>query len=137
MHGLSRIVEDEDACPNYLSGVRLKNLPYRRCRYCQKAHAAWTEYILDVDEAVPLTKRKRAYNCQLREHVVDVSTSMIQLFGGELPKLDSSSQDDNLTSGLDVQVDSAQSRIAVPSEGIIQITTIRRRWNSLPRFHHG
>jgi hypothetical protein len=25
--GLSRIVEDEAVCPNYLSGVELKNLP--------------------------------------------------------------------------------------------------------------
>jgi hypothetical protein len=46
------------------------------------------------------------------------------LFGGELPKLDSSSQDENLKSGLDVQVDSAQSMIAVTSEGIIQSTAI-------------
>ena len=63
--GLSRIDKEEDACPNYLSGVRLKNLPYRGCKYCQKAHEAWTEFILDVDEAVSLTKRKRAYYCQL------------------------------------------------------------------------
>jgi uncharacterized membrane protein len=27
--GLSRIVEDEAGCPNYLSGVELKNLPCR------------------------------------------------------------------------------------------------------------
>jgi len=116
--GLSRIVEDEAACPNYLSGVELNNLPCRGCKYCQKAHEAWTKLILDVDEAVPLTKRKKAY-CQPR----DVSTAMIRLFGGELPKLDSPSQDDNLTSGLNVQVDSAQSRM-VTSEGIVQITAI-------------
>ena len=48
----------------------------------------------------------------------------MRLFGGELPKLDSSSQDENLKSGLDVQVDSAQLMIAVTSEGIIQITAI-------------
>ena len=49
---------------------------------------------------------------------------MYLLFGGELPKLDSSSQDENLKSGLDMQVDSAQSMIAVTSEGIIQGTAI-------------
>ena len=56
--GLSRIVEEEAACPNYLSGVKLKNLTCRGYKYCQKAHEAWTKFILDVDEAVPLTKRK-------------------------------------------------------------------------------
>jgi hypothetical protein len=71
--GLSRIVEDEAACSNYLSGVELKTLPCRGCKYCQRAHEAWTKFILDVDEPVPLTKRKRAY-CQPREHVIDVST---------------------------------------------------------------
>ena len=106
-----------------MSGVELKTLPCRRCKYCQKAHEAWTKFILDVDEAVPLTKRKGAY-CQPREQVVDVSTATMRLFGGELPKLDSSSQDENLKSGLDVQVDSAQSMIAVTSEGIIQSTAI-------------
>jgi hypothetical protein len=71
--GLSRIVEDEAACSSYLSGVELKTLPCRGCKYCQRAHEAWTKFILDVDEPVPLTKRKRAY-CQPREHVIDVST---------------------------------------------------------------
>jgi hypothetical protein len=56
--GLSRIVEEEAACPNYLSVVKLKYLTCRGCKYCQKAHEAWTKFILDVDEAVPLTKRK-------------------------------------------------------------------------------
>jgi hypothetical protein len=48
----------------------------------------------------------------------------MRLFGGELPKLDSSSQDENLKSGLDVQVDSAHLMIAVTSGGIIQSTAI-------------
>ena len=117
--GLSRIVEDETTCPNYLSGVELKNLPCRGCKYCQKAHEAWTKFILDVDEAVPLTKRKRVY-CQ----PIDVSTAMIRLFGGEV--LDISSQEDNPTSGSDVQVDGAQLRIET-SEEAIQITAIIRR----------
>ena len=81
-----------------------------------KAHEAWTKFILDVDEVVPLTKRKRVY-C----HPRDVSTAMIRLFGGEV--LDSPSHDDNLTSRSDVQVDGAKLRI-VTSEGSVQITTI-------------
>ena len=104
--GLSRIVEDETACPNYLSGVELTNLSCRGCKYCQKAHEAWTKFILDVDEAVPLTKRKRVY-CNPR----DVSTAMMRLFGGEVIDTCSPSQDDNPTSGLDVQVDGAQLNI--------------------------
>jgi hypothetical protein len=114
--GLSRIVKDEAACPNYLSGVELKNLPCRCCKYCQKAHEAWTKFILDVDEAVPLTKRKRIYGQQ-----IDVSTAMIRLFGGEV--FDIPSQDDNLTSGSDVQGDGTQLRI-VASEENVQITAI-------------
>jgi hypothetical protein len=113
---LSRIIEDDAACPNYLSGVELKKLSCRGYKYCQKAHEAWTKFLLDVDEVVPLTKRKRVY-C----HPRDVSTAMIRLFGGGV--LDSPSHDDNLTSRSDVQVDGAKLRI-VTSEGSVQITTI-------------
>jgi hypothetical protein len=48
-------------------------------KYCQKAHEAWTKFLLDVDEAVPLTKKKIIYGQQ-----IDVSIAMIRLFGGEV-----------------------------------------------------
>jgi hypothetical protein len=97
----TRIVEDEAGCPNYLSGVELKNLPCRGCKYCQKAHEAWTKFLLDVDEAVPLTKKKIIYGQQ-----IDVSIAMIRLFGGEV--LDDLSQDFNITSGSDIQEDNTK-----------------------------
>jgi hypothetical protein len=50
-----------------------------------------------VDEAVPLTKRKRIYG-----QPIDVSTAMIRLLGGEV--LDIPSQDFNLTSGSDMHI---------------------------------
>jgi hypothetical protein len=49
------------------------------------------------------------------------STAMMRLFGGEV--LDIPSQDDNLTSGSDVQGDGTQLRI-VASEESVQITAI-------------
>jgi hypothetical protein len=49
-------------------------LPCRGCKYCQKAHEAWTKFILDVDEAVPLAKKKIIYGQQ-----IDVSIAMIRL----------------------------------------------------------
>ena len=114
--GLSRIVEDEAACSNYLSGVKLKNLPCRGCKYCQKAHEAWTKFILDVDEALPLAKIKRIYG-----QPIDVSTAMIRLFGGEV--LDIPSQDFNLTSGSDMQEDDTNLKIVI-SEESVQIIAI-------------
>ena len=33
---LPRIIEDDAACPNYLSGVELKKLSCRGYKYCQK-----------------------------------------------------------------------------------------------------
>jgi type II secretory pathway component HofQ len=76
-----------------LKWVELKNLQCRGCKYCQKAHEAWTKFLLDVDEAVPLTKKKIIYGQQ-----IDVSIAMIRLFGGEV--LDDPSQDFNITLGL-------------------------------------
>ena len=114
--GLSRIVEDQAGCPNYLSGIELKNLPCRGCKYCQKAHEAWTKFLQDVDEAVPLTKKKIIYGQQ-----IDVSIAMIRLFGGEV--LDDPSQDFNITSGSDIQEDNTNLKIVI-SEESVQIITI-------------
>jgi hypothetical protein len=69
-----------------------------------------------VDEAVPLTKRKRIYG-----QPIDVSTAMIRLFGGEV--LDIPSQDFNLTSGSYMQEDDTNLKI-VMSEESVQIIAI-------------
>ena len=69
-----------------------------------------------MDEAVPLTKRKRIYG-----QPIDVSTAMIRLFGGEV--LDIPSQDFNLTSGSDMQEDDTNLKIVI-SEESVQIIAI-------------
>jgi hypothetical protein len=63
-----------------------------------------------VDEAVPLTKRKRIYG-----QPIDVSTAMIRLFGGEV--LDIPSQDFNLTSGSYMQEDDTNLKIVTGTVG--------------------
>jgi hypothetical protein len=65
--------------------------------------------LLDVDEAVPLTKKKIMYGQQ-----IDVSIAMIRLFGGEV--LDIPSQDFIITSGSDTQEDNTNLKIVI-SEG--------------------
>jgi hypothetical protein len=75
-----------------------------------------TKFILDVDEAVPLAKKKRIYGQQ-----IDASTAMIRLFGGEV--LDIPSQNFNITSGSDIQEDNTNLKIVI-SEGSVQIITI-------------
>ena len=72
--------------------------------------------LLDVDEAVPLTKKKIIYGQQ-----IDVSIAMIRLFGGEV--LDDPSQDFNITSGSDIQEDNTNLKIVI-SEESVQIITI-------------
>ena len=63
-----------------------------------------------MDEAVPLTKRKRIYG-----QPIDVSTAMIRLFGGEV--LDIPSQDFNLTSGSYMQEDDTNLKIVTGTVG--------------------
>jgi hypothetical protein len=63
-----------------------------------------------VDEAVPLTKRKRIYG-----QPIDLSTAMIRLFGGEV--LDIPSQDFNLTSGSYMQEDDTNLKIVTGTVG--------------------
>ena len=63
-----------------------------------------------MDEAVPLTKRKRIYG-----QPIDLSTAMIRLFGGEV--LDIPSQDFNLTSGSYMQEDDTNLKIVTGTVG--------------------
>ncbi len=54
---LSR-VQVESACDEYRLGADLSSLPCKGCRYCQRAHQKWGDFVEKVDDVIPLASKK-------------------------------------------------------------------------------
>ncbi|CAC5413923.1 unnamed protein product [Mytilus coruscus] len=67
----------------YLPDTILASLPRKGCKYCQRAHQCLAQVLCDVDETVPLAKKRR----QKPKIIKTVATAMMLFF--ETPETDS------------------------------------------------
>ena len=51
---LSRGSDEFPECDEFRTNIPLKALPCGGCRYCQKCHEEWTDFMVSVDDVVPL-----------------------------------------------------------------------------------
>ncbi|VDI04067.1 Hypothetical predicted protein [Mytilus galloprovincialis] len=59
-----------------LADTILASLPCKGCNYCQRAHQSWAQFLCDVDEAVPLARKRKQKPRLLKR----VATAMMMLF---------------------------------------------------------
>ncbi|VDI62015.1 Hypothetical predicted protein [Mytilus galloprovincialis] len=73
---LSRLPDRLKECPHYTADTILASLPCKGCNYCQRAHQSWAQFLCDVDEAVPLARKRKQKPRLLKR----VATAMMMLF---------------------------------------------------------
>ena len=54
---LSRKVDEEEFCANYVGGGGVEDLPCRGCKFCKRMQEKWGQFFNDVDYVVPLAVR--------------------------------------------------------------------------------
>ena len=67
--GLSRIPDTLNYCDNYKAGIDVSDLPcaMSNCQFCKRAQAQWSRFEEEVDNVIPLAKRRNIRRIQLGE----------------------------------------------------------------------
>lgn len=70
---------EEPICPDFRLGVELTDLPCGGCPHCEKANKNWADFVRDVDDVIPLTKRTDTADVLTVQSEVPVRVSRIRL----------------------------------------------------------